>query len=78
MTPVIFLRCGPQREKIINIVGNNAEKHKWTEIWVVFCFVPYNVEKWSVAGNNAEELLQRWTVEHFFVNLSLLLKGQVI
>jgi hypothetical protein len=26
-TPIIFLRCDPQHGKIIDVLGNNAEKH---------------------------------------------------
>ncbi len=43
---------------MIGIVGNNTEKHTWTEIRVVFHVVAYNVEMIGIVGNNAEELPQ--------------------
>ncbi len=45
---IIFPRCGPQCGKINAVVGNNAEKHTWTEIEVLFHVVGTNVEKLSV------------------------------
>jgi hypothetical protein len=35
------------REKIIGVVGNNAEQYTWTEIRAVFRAVAYNMEKLS-------------------------------
>jgi hypothetical protein len=45
---IIFPRCGPQRGKLIGVVGDNVEKHTLPEIRALFRVVAYNAEKLSV------------------------------
>jgi hypothetical protein len=54
--PNIFPRFVPQRGKIIGVVGNKAEKHKWIEIRSLSRICAYNAENGFV-GNNDDVFL---------------------
>jgi hypothetical protein len=77
---MIFPHYGPQRGKIIGIVGYKAGKHTLTENRIHFRVVAYNAENYQscrqqrgtffhTVGNNVEKRLALWaTTQNNYYN----------
>jgi hypothetical protein len=65
ITPIIFPHSGPQRGKIIGVVGNNVERTLEVKLEHVCLLLPTARKLFSIVNINAEDLLQRRTMKHF-------------